>query len=138
MIEQILDLAKFTGLEKSFHPHYQYEKPLEFYSLVNHYMMYNYNEKENPERYLTKLRYAVQDANKSIMADKLDIGIETIESDEFQKSMIELAYQYDDLYVNGTEVYITDSLKKSFVDPVIDKNFLYEKLAVQAYKTMVE
>jgi hypothetical protein len=38
MIEQILDMEKWLGLEKSFAPNYQFENPLEFNAIVGYYM----------------------------------------------------------------------------------------------------
>jgi hypothetical protein len=70
----------------------------------------------------------------SLMADKLGMDIGQIESEEFEKSMAKLASQYDDLHVDGYRITITDGLKKSFSDPILDKNFLYEIMAKKAYR----
>lgn len=135
MSEYYFDFVKFVGMEKSFAPDYQWERPMEFKSLVQHYMEYNFN-RENPERYMLKMGYAVEYANKSILADKLNMDIDKVSSHEFQKSIVKLASEYDDLQVVGNQVLMTDGLRKSFQEYANDKNFLYEKIAKEAYETV--
>lgn len=121
--ELVLDLAKFTNIDKSFTPHYQFERPLEFNALVGHYMKYYYDEKKEPELYLEKMRYAVNWANKSILLDKVGIQYFFEQDDNFKKSFNELAEKYP------------EPIQKSMGgDPYSAKNSLYEKIFLKAYK----
>jgi hypothetical protein len=99
-------------------------------------MQYNYKGHENPELYMVKLRYAVDYANKSILADRLGVDSEEVNSDMFKKSMIDLASEYNDLDIVDGEIFVSPTLEKSFVSRTEDKNFAYERLAKQAFEQM--
>lgn len=131
-----LDLNKFTGLDKSFLPHYQFEQPLEFHSLVNHFMKYYYDEDKEPELYITNMRNAVRFANKSIMFEKFGIPSDFEGDERFTKSFNDISKSFDSLEVHDGNVTYHDDLQKSVGGkPYESKNTLYEKIFLKAYRS---
>lgn len=136
----VLNVKSFVGQREDFLPNYQFEKPLDFSALVSHYMERYWDSEKEPEKYLSKLKYAARYANKSIMLEKLGIesyeDLEEHEGEAFKSVFVDLAKADPELVVNGSTIKYSPNLQKSLTATDPASNERYEQLWKKTFDTL--
>jgi len=123
-----INLAEIAGID-GFNPHYQYEHPLKFHTLLNRYVKENYKSKDG-EKYKSFLRSAVKSVNHHMLLNKLEVGRD---EDGEKNNPVAFKHEFEKLARNVPHLDVKDGkieYKKDSPPHLV--NTLYEQLWLKA------